>query len=47
MAEFLKTTERTVFWNEDLKVNVDPFQGRPGGLFSADWDFKVRMLYKV
>jgi len=41
MLEHLKTSERTVFWNDALKVNDDPFEGLEGGIFAADWDFKA------
>ena len=43
LAEFFKTSERTVFWSDELMVNVDPFQGLDGGFFAADWDLKVRV----
>jgi hypothetical protein len=39
--EYVNTPERTVFWNEDKKRNVDPFDGVEGGFFASDWDFKV------
>ena len=42
LQEYFKTTERTVFWDDTLKANVDPFQDMPGGFFAADWDMKVR-----
>lgn len=41
LSEYFKSSERTVFWNDDLKKNVDPFDGIEGGFFAADWDFKV------
>lgn len=44
LAEYFKTSERTIFWNEDLRKNVDPFPSLEGGFFTADWDFKVRVL---
>ena len=40
LAEYSKSTERTVFWDEDLGTNVDPFKV-DGGFFAADWDTKV------
>ena len=46
LAEFLKTPERTPFWNDDIRANVDPFvsyEEAKGGLWSAPWDFKVRI----
>lgn len=41
LAEYSKTSERTVFWDDDLGANVDPFKGVDGGFFAADWDTKV------
>lgn len=41
LADYSKSSERTVFWDDDLGVNVDPFRGVDGGFFAADWDTKV------
>ena len=41
LSEYFKTSERTIFWDEVLRANVDPFEGLEGGFFAADWDFKV------
>ena len=41
LSEYFKSSERTIFWNDDLKRNVDPFDQLEGGFFAADWDFKV------
>ena len=41
VQEFLKTSERTVFWDDALKANVDPFQDMPNGFFATEWDLKV------
>ena len=41
LAEYSKNSERTVFWDDDLGANVDPFKGVDGGFFAADWDTKV------
>ena len=41
LSEYFKTSERTIFWDEELRANVDPFEGLEGGFFAADWDFKV------
>lgn len=41
LSEYFKSSERTVFWSDDLCRNVDPFEGQDGGFFAADWDFKV------
>lgn len=44
LSDYFKASERTIFWNDELKRNVDPFVGLDGGFFLADWDFKVRVL---
>lgn len=41
MSDYFKTSERTVFWDENLNRNVDPFDGLDGVFFATDWDFKV------
>ena len=41
LQEFLKTNERSVFWDEALKVNVDPLHELPGGFWGAGWDLRV------
>ena len=41
LSEYFKSSERTIFWDDDLKKNIDPFDGLQGGFFAADWDFKV------
>ncbi|KAJ4485839.1 hypothetical protein J3R30DRAFT_3655172 [Lentinula aciculospora] len=41
LGDYFKTAERTVFWNDDLHKNVDPFSTLEGGFFAADWDFKL------
>ncbi|THH13589.1 hypothetical protein EW146_g6651 [Bondarzewia mesenterica] len=43
LADYFKSSERTVFWDDTLKANVDPFQGFGGGFFAAHWDLKVRV----
>lgn len=47
LSEYFKTNERTVFWNDDIKANVDPFQGEESGFFAADWNLKVRVIDSV
>ncbi|KII94095.1 hypothetical protein PLICRDRAFT_695143 [Plicaturopsis crispa FD-325 SS-3] len=44
MSDYFKTSERTVFWDENLNRNVDPFDGLDGGFFATDWDFKLKIL---
>jgi hypothetical protein len=41
LAEYSRSSERTVFWDDDFGVNVDPFKDLDGGFFAADWDIKV------
>ena len=41
LQEFLKTNERTVFWDDDRKVNLDPFHELEGGFWGAGWDLRV------
>ena len=47
LQEYFKTSERTVFWDDALKANVDPFQDMPGGFFAASWDLKVRPNFSL
>ncbi|KAI0936805.1 hypothetical protein AcV5_004853 [Taiwanofungus camphoratus] len=47
LQEYFKSSERTVFWNDELKMNVDPFQGMESGFFSADWDLKLKVLRQL
>lgn len=42
LADYLKSSERLIYWDDNLKVNIDPFSTLEGGFFTADWDFKVR-----
>ena len=41
LADYFKPPNRSVFWSDDLRMNVDPFNGLEGTFFSQDWDFKV------
>ena len=41
LSEYFKSSERTIFWNDDLQMNVDPFERLEGGFFATDWSFKV------
>ncbi|KAL9716492.1 hypothetical protein Ac2012v2_000940 [Leucoagaricus gongylophorus] len=47
LSEYFKTNERTVFWNDDIKANVDPFQGEESGFFAADWNLKLTTLRQL
>ncbi|KAL5494905.1 hypothetical protein ACEPAI_367 [Sanghuangporus weigelae] len=41
---FKSATERTVFWDEEQGINIDPLHGVQGGFWGADWDTKLRVL---
>ncbi|KAH7930423.1 hypothetical protein BV22DRAFT_1191253 [Leucogyrophana mollusca] len=47
LADAFKSSERTIFWDDDLKANVDPFIGLEGGIFAADWDLKLKVLRQL
>lgn len=47
LGEYFKSSERTVFWNDEYKMNVDPFASIEGGFFTADWDFKASVPQPV
>ncbi|KAK1232425.1 hypothetical protein PQX77_004455 [Marasmius sp. AFHP31] len=47
LADAFKGSERTVFWDEDLKMNVDPFQQLEGGFWSGSWDLKLKILRQL
>ncbi|TDL28009.1 hypothetical protein BD410DRAFT_713344 [Rickenella mellea] len=47
LQEYMKSSERTLFWNDELKTNVDPLQGIVGGFWGADWDLKLRILRQL
>ncbi|KAI5116329.1 hypothetical protein M0805_003542 [Coniferiporia weirii] len=44
LQEHTKSSERTVFWDEELVMNVDPLQKVEGGIWGANWDLKLRVL---
>ncbi|KAG7099593.1 hypothetical protein E1B28_001423 [Marasmius oreades] len=47
LADTFKTSERTVFWDEDIHMNVDPLQQIEGGFFAASWDLKLKILRQL
>ncbi|GBE77729.1 hypothetical protein SCP_0106110 [Sparassis crispa] len=47
LQDYLKSSERTVFWDEELKTNVDPFHGMAQGFFAAHWDLKLKVLRQL
>ncbi|KAG9314049.1 hypothetical protein JVU11DRAFT_4828 [Chiua virens] len=44
LADTFKTSERTVFWDDEFGANMDPFVNLEGGFFAADWDLKLKIL---
>ncbi|KLO20645.1 hypothetical protein SCHPADRAFT_15551 [Schizopora paradoxa] len=47
LLEHMKGTERTVFWDVDKRMNVEPLQGIEGGFWGADWNLKLRILRQL
>ncbi|EMD41910.1 hypothetical protein CERSUDRAFT_110467 [Gelatoporia subvermispora B] len=47
LQEYFKSSERTVFWDDGKKMNVDPFQSMEGGFFTAGWDLKLQVLRQL
>ncbi|KAL4070622.1 hypothetical protein J3A83DRAFT_4358752 [Scleroderma citrinum] len=47
LTDAFKGSERTVFWDDQLGVNVDPFSKLEGGIFTADWDLKLKILRQL
>ncbi|KAH9937290.1 uncharacterized protein B0H18DRAFT_969961 [Fomitopsis serialis] len=45
--EYLKTSERSIFWDEDLKANLNPFLEMQSGFFAASWDFKLKIMRQL
>ncbi|KAF7347682.1 hypothetical protein MVEN_01525300 [Mycena venus] len=46
LSEYLKSSERTIFWDDRLARNVDPFDSE-GGFWTADWDLKLKILRQL
>ncbi|KAJ7597525.1 hypothetical protein C8J56DRAFT_920282 [Mycena floridula] len=47
LGEYFKTSEQTVFWNDEYNINVDPFPALETGFFASDWDFKLKVLRQL
>ncbi|KAI5898043.1 uncharacterized protein SCHCODRAFT_02610964 [Schizophyllum commune H4-8] len=47
MGEYFKTGERSNFWDESKRKNIDPFLSIDGGIFTQDWDFKLKILRQL
>ena len=41
LVDTFKTSERTIFWDDERGTNVDPIATLEGGFFAADWVLKV------
>lgn len=41
LEEFLRTNERSCWWDDVLHRNGDPFAGHDGDIFTLPWDTKV------
>ncbi|KZV74826.1 hypothetical protein PENSPDRAFT_152821 [Peniophora sp. CONT] len=45
LSEYFAKGERTVFWDDDLMRNIDPFPSlENGSVFSAPWHIKLKIL---
>ncbi|KAF9041719.1 hypothetical protein BDZ89DRAFT_1090131 [Hymenopellis radicata] len=47
LADYFKTSERSVFWDDTLRRNVDPLHDLQGTFFEASWDLKLKMLRQL
>ncbi|KAI0706118.1 hypothetical protein BC835DRAFT_1312389 [Cytidiella melzeri] len=47
LQEFLRSNERSVFWEEELKKNVDPFVNSTGNFWTMEWDTKLKILRQL
>ncbi|KAG2756416.1 hypothetical protein P692DRAFT_20852863 [Suillus brevipes Sb2] len=47
LADAFKASERTVFWDDELRANMNPFADLDGGFFAADWDLKLQVLRQL
>ncbi|KAG1783504.1 hypothetical protein EV702DRAFT_1190527 [Suillus placidus] len=47
LADAFKASERTVFWDDEIRANLNPFADLEGGFFAADWDLKLQVLRQL
>ncbi|KAF9074803.1 hypothetical protein BDP27DRAFT_1315996 [Rhodocollybia butyracea] len=47
LGDYFKTSERTIFWDDELHKNVDPFQSLEGGFFATNWNFKLKIMRQL
>ncbi|THH33443.1 hypothetical protein EUX98_g758 [Antrodiella citrinella] len=45
--EYFKNNEHSIFWDEEYRTNIDPFQGENSNFWGADWDFKLKVLRQL
>ncbi|KAH8835490.1 hypothetical protein DL96DRAFT_1455720 [Flagelloscypha sp. PMI_526] len=47
LSEAVSQRVQTVFWDEGLQKNVDPFENNQSDIFSATWDVKLNVLRQL
>ncbi|CAE6525901.1 unnamed protein product [Rhizoctonia solani] len=47
LDEFLRTSERSCWWDDALRRNLDPFAGHDGDIFTLPWEIKLQILRQL
>ncbi|KAF8711937.1 hypothetical protein RHS03_01495, partial [Rhizoctonia solani] len=47
LDEFLRTSERSCWWDDSLHRNLDPFAGHEGDVFTLPWETKLQILRQL
>ncbi|QRV83316.1 hypothetical protein RhiJN_11332 [Ceratobasidium sp. AG-Ba] len=47
LEEFLRTTERSIWWDDGMAKNMDPFEKHKGDLFTLPWETKLLILRQL
>ncbi|KAH7334402.1 hypothetical protein B0J17DRAFT_673207 [Rhizoctonia solani] len=47
LDEFLRTNERSCWWDDALHRNLDPFLGHDGDVFTLPWETKLQILRQL
>ncbi|CAE6412802.1 unnamed protein product [Rhizoctonia solani] len=47
LDEFLRTSERSCWWDDSLRCNLDPFVGHQGDVFTLPWETKLQILRQL
>ncbi|KZT43742.1 hypothetical protein SISSUDRAFT_1039618 [Sistotremastrum suecicum HHB10207 ss-3] len=47
LADAMRPPERSVFWDDQLKANVDPITNVEGGFWGVDWNIKLQILRQL